>query len=341
MTDRAALAKAFLDTTDWRGGTRSLLAGDASNRKYDRVIHPVTGRTAVLMDADPTKDEDVRPFVSIARHLIAQGLGAPAILAEDHAKGFLLIEDLGDALFARVVIAHPELEQTLYCAATDVLTTLHAAPLPVGLTVYDPAMMTQLAALAHDWYLRGTLGGDDRAKQAFCAVFEPFLTQVATPADVLIQRDYHAENLLWLPERTGVARVGLLDFQDAMLGHRAYDLVSLLQDARRDVPPAIETQMIAHFVAQNDLDPTAFDVAYAALGVQRNMRILGVFARLSLRDGKTHYIDLIPRVWDYLIRDLDHPALSDIRAVVLDALPEPDAALLQGLNDQCGTIPRP
>ncbi|MFD1511582.1 aminoglycoside phosphotransferase family protein [Lacimonas salitolerans] len=340
MTDRAALAQAFLDTTDWRGGTRTLLAGDASNRRYDRVHHPETGQTAVLMDADPAKGEDVRPFVTIARHLTAQGLSAPRIWAEDPAQGFLLIEDLGDALFARVVIAEPALEQTLYRAATDVLTTLHAAPLPSGLKPYDPALMTQLAGLAHDWYLRGTSGPDDRAKQAFCAAFEPLLNQVTDPADVLIQRDYHAENLLWLPDRAGVARVGLLDFQDAMLGHRAYDLVSLLQDARRDVPPVIESQMVARFVSENDLDPTAFDVAYAALGAQRNMRILGVFARLSLRDGKTHYIDLIPRVWDYLIRDLDHPALSDIRALVLDALPEPDATLLQGLKDQCGTIPK-
>ncbi|MCM2562000.1 phosphotransferase [Lutimaribacter sp. EGI FJ00015] len=341
MTDRASQARAFLDHTPWRGSRQELLAGDASNRRYERVFHPDTGASAVLMDADPGKGENVRPFAAIARHLSAQGLSAPDILAEDPDHGFLLIEDLGDALFARVTLAEPALEPTLYQAATDVLSHLHRAALPPGLATYDSALMTRLAALAFDWYLRGAAEADETAKQAFCAVFEPVLTQVVPEVDVLIQRDYHAENLLWLPERSGVARVGLLDFQDAMRGHRAYDLVSLLQDARRDVPHDIEMRMITHYVAENDLDPTAFDAAYAVLGAQRNLRILGVFARLSLRDGKAHYVNLIPRVWEHLLHDLEHPALAPVAPLVLDILPEPDAPILERLKSLCGTRPTP
>ena len=341
MSDRTQAIATFLGETEWRNAMRAPLAGDASNRRYERLHHPETGKSAVLMDADPAKGEDVRPFTAIARHLSALGLSAPRILAEEPAQGFLLLEDLGDDLFARVAIARPELETELYRAATDVLAHLHQAPLPDGLAAYDAPLMTRLAALAFDWYLAGAREYDEAAKTSFCALFEPVLEQVASPTDVLIQRDYHAENLLWLPDRAGVARVGLLDFQDAMRGHRAYDLVSLLQDARRDVPPEIEAQMIAHYISETDTDPTAFDAAYAVLGVQRNLRILGVFARLSLRDAKPHYIGLIPRVWDHLIRDLEHPALGDLRKPLLDILPEPDPETLQRLKDLCGTHPTP
>lgn len=341
MTNRADQARDFLAATPWRGARRTPLAGDASNRRYERVFHPDTGQSAVLMDADPTRGEDVRPFVAIARHLTGLGLSAPAILAEDSARGFLLLEDLGDALFARAVLADPTLEPELYTAATDVLTALHKAAPPDTLLAYDAPVMTEMAALAFDWYLRGALGPDDSAKSAFSAAFQPVLRQLVPQHDVLIQRDYHAENLLWLPQRDGVARVGLLDFQDAMRGHRAYDLVSLLQDARRDVPHEIEVLMIARYVAQNDLDPTAFEAAYAALGAQRNMRILGVFARLAMRDGKPHYISMIPRVWDHLLRDLEHPALATIAPLVLETLPEPDAPILERLKDQCASVQTP
>ena len=335
---RHSAADRFLQQTDWRGGARVRLAGDASNRKYDRVFHPDTNAPAVLMDADPTLGEDVRPFVRIAQVLQAAGLSAPRILAEDSQTGFLLLEDLGDDLFKRVIAAQPALEPELYAAAIDVLDTLHRAPLP-ALDAYDAPLMTRMAALAWDWYRRGTIGPDPAAAARFSARLEPLLNRLTGKPEVLIQRDYHAENLLWLPGRQGVARVGLLDFQDAMAGHRAYDLVSLLQDARRDVPPGIEAAMIARYTEANALDPAPFAAAYAALGVQRNLRILGVFARLSLHNGKPHYIDLIPRVWGYLLRDLDHPALASIRDMVLADLPAPSRDILQGLKDQCASIP--
>jgi aminoglycoside/choline kinase family phosphotransferase len=182
---------------------------------------------------------------------------------------------------------------------------------------------------------------DDTSEQAFRAAFGPILWQYASETSVLIQRDYHAENLIWLPERTGAARVGLLDFQDAMAGHPAYDLVSILQDARRDVPPEVEAAMIARYVAATGQDGETFRAAYAVLGVQRNLRILGVFGRLCIMGGKSHYIDLIPRVWGLLLRDLEHPALSPVAGLIRDALPAPGDDILKGLKDRCATIPKP
>jgi aminoglycoside/choline kinase family phosphotransferase len=315
-----------------------MLAGDASNRKYFRLHRP-DGSTAVLMDADPAKGEDVRPFVHVARHLSGLGLSAPRLLAADDRNGFLLLEDLGDALFARVIPAAPDLEIPLYQAATEALITLHAHPVASGLKAYDAATMTPLAGLAWVWYRRGILG-DQAGIVPFSTAFAPLLAQIAPTQPVMILRDYHAENLLWLPDRTGAARVGLLDFQDAMTGHPAYDLVSLLQDARRDVPASVERAMIAHYIGRTGQE-AGFDAAYHLLGVQRNLRILGVFARLSLRDAKPHYINLIPRVWGHLDRSLSHPALAPVADLIRHSLPEPTPDLLQRLRDQWGTVPTP
>lgn len=336
MSDRDALIKTFVDGTDWKGASVAPLAGDASNRRYLRLTHPAGG-SAVLMDAPRDKGEDTAPFIHIAQYLTAQGLSAPRILACDAALGFLLLEDLGDDLFARVIARDPNLEYSLYSAATDLLVQVHKAPPPDGLATYDPPLMANLAALALDWYAKGASDRRDR----FVTTLQTALEGLHGQDDVLIQRDYHAENLLWLPKRTGAARVGLLDFQDAMLGHRAYDLVSLLQDARRDVPPAIEEAMITRYTDQSGLDPVQFRADYNRLGAQRNLRIIGVFARLCIRDGKAHYVDLLPRVWGHLMRNLEDPALTDVATLVQQGLPTPDAHFLKRLKDQCATHPRP
>lgn len=337
MTDRVTLLDNFLSNAGWADATRAPLAGDASNRRYLRLHR--NSEPAVLMDAPPEKGEDVRPFIAIAEDLRAAGLSAPQILARDETHGFLLLEDLGDALFARVVKRSPELETPLYEAATDVLLTLHEHPVRRDLAIYSPKVMTSMAALAYRWYLRGLDLSYETAAQTFEAAFQPLLEDNAGDAGVLIQRDYHAENLLWLPDREGVARVGLLDFQDAMAGHRAYDLVSLLQDARRDVPPAIETAMLDRYIAKSGQSHDAFNAAYHLLGAQRNLRIIGVFARLSMHFAKPHYVDFIPRVWGYLLRDLAHPVLAPVRSLILDTIPEPTETHLETLKDKCGTIP--
>ncbi len=335
MTDRPALSRAFLAAAGWGDAARSPLAGDASPRKYERLVSP-SGERAVLMDADPATGEDVRPFTAIARHLQGLGLSAPAIMAENEDRGFLLLEDLGDDLYARLLTREPAQETPVYAAAVDVIAELQRHPAPEGLDAYDVPLMADLAALAVDWYLPAATGQDtDRA--AFAELVAQTLKAHAPDHEGLILRDYHAENLIWLPEREGLARVGLLDFQCAMRGHPAYDLISLTEDARRDVPQDLAQAMQDRLARALNQPVAEFGTACAALAAQRNLRILGVFARLWLRDGKPQYIALMPRVWGHLMRDLAHPALASLREEVLRLLPEPTPERQQRIRDRCQT----
>ncbi len=332
MTKRAILSKALIAQTQWAEAERAPLAGDASNRRYERLTDPASGRTAVLMDAPPDQNEDIAAFVRMAKYLRSIGLSAPEIYAEDCQYGFLLLEDLGDDLFARVLKREPGLERTLYEAATDVLVHLHSAPLP-SLESYDPALMTEYSALSFTKYAQGILGHHDAdARRRFESRFADILHQETGGTRVVVQRDYHAENLIWLPDRDGLARVGLLDFQSAMLGHPAYDLMSLLQDVRRSVPAGIEMRMINRYIEVTGVDSHDFRTAYSVLGAQRNLRILGGFARLATDYGKPHYVDLIPAVWAHLMRDLEHPALLPIAELIRSALPEPTTENLARLK---------
>lgn len=336
MTSRKELTEAFVARVGWGTAHVAPLAGDASNRRYLRLTD-ADGRHAVLMDAPPAKDEDIRPFLDIARRLSAFGLSAPEIYAEDAENGFLLIEDFGDALFARILEETPDMETELYGAAVDVLIHLQGHPVPT-LQPYASEVTAPLAALSYDWYLAGT-GVEDitHAKSLFLDAFTPNLARFDSELDALIQRDYHAENLIWLPERGGVRRVGLLDFQDAMRGHATYDLVSVLQDARRDVSMEVEAAMKSRYLRATRCDPTAFDTAYAVFGLQRNLRILGVFARLCLRDNKAHYVDLLPRVWRHIQTNLQHPSLADVAGTIATDLPAPGPGVLARLKENRGT----
>lgn len=327
--DRAALKDAFIASTDWAGASATMVAGDASNRKYDRLT--LDGKTAILMDAPVDKGEDIRPFVAVARYLLGAGLSAPQIMAEDAAHGFLILEDLGNDLYARVAQSRPELEDTIYRTATDCLIALHRTAPMAGLGRYDPDTTTPLAALAYEWYLGESRGKDAAASAEFSQAMHRALAD-HSECSVTILRDYHAENLLWLPDRDGAARVGLLDFQDAMIGDPAYDLVSMLMDARRDVSPDLAARMIRYYCDQMDQNAEAFETRYHVVGAQRNLRILGVFARLSRRDGKKHYVDLIPRVWEHLMTNLAHPALTDVAALIHRDLPAPEAPILDRLR---------
>lgn len=337
---REAQLQAFLKGCDWGNAERGPLAGDASNRKYERLSKS-DGSKAVLMDAPPDRGEDVRPFQRIADFLSQNGMSAPEIFAADTQNGFLLLEDLGDDLFARVVANDHQMESQLYGSAIDALIALHDIQPPSDLPTYSASMMAEKAAMAWRWYLRVFSQDYEHSAATFEAKFETILAQIDAKSTVLIQRDYHAENLLWLPEREGIARVGMLDFQDALKGHRSYDLVSLLQDARRDVSPALELEMIDRYLSQSDLERDVFVSDYHLLGLQRNLRILGIFARLSMHFGKASYIDFIPRVWAYVERDLAHSAADDIRDLILHDLPAPSPEHLQRLRDLCGTIPTP
>ncbi|WP_442900704.1 aminoglycoside phosphotransferase family protein [Falsirhodobacter sp. 20TX0035] len=311
---RRQQAERLLSSAGWSDAGRTPLAGDASARRYDRLSG--AGGQAVLMDAPPRSGDDPADFVTIGRHLNALGLSAPKVLAQDLPQGFLLLEDLGDDLYARILTQAPEREAELYAAATDVLIRVQGAPAPKGLPDLSAADWAEAVRPAFDWYGRCAGAGDEA--EPTIAALTAALTLHADGPRVLILRDYHAENLLWLPDRNGVARVGLLDFQLGQMGQRGYDLVSLLQDARRDVSPATEEAMIRRF------DPSeAFRAQYAVLGAQRNLRILGIFARLAVM-GKPSYLPLIPRVWAHLRRNMAHPALA---GVPLD-LPAPTPDLL-------------
>lgn len=335
VRQRTLIQNAFIKISGWDNAAQVVIAGDASNRRYLRLQKP-DGATAILMDAPPQLGEDIAPFMEIADYLLKTGLSAPQIIAKDDSNGFLLLEDLGDALFARHMTQYPQDEATLYQTAVDVLCHLHRQP-PPDLPAYDASVMTDRAALAFDWYMFGATGEVSQdAKSDFAKAFHKVLSDLPTTSATLVHRDYHAENLIWLPQRSGLTRVGLLDFQDALVGHPAYDLVSMLQDVRRKVPLQIQAEMIAYYCSKMDHPRSEFKVSYAALGLQRNLRILGVFARLCLRDAKSHYIDLIPQVWAHIETNLAHPSLSHLRPK-LEKLPVPTPEILTHLKSQSGS----
>lgn len=331
MTDRATLSTAFLARAGWGAAERAFLAGDASDRSYDRLTRGA--ETAVLMDAPPGKGDDPAIFLRVAAHLLGLGLSAPRCLAQDLGNGFLLLEDLGDDVFARVVARDPSQEVALYKAATDVLLTLQAHPPLSSLPNLSAADWAEAACFALDWY-RKAATGDAGGRYAFRSVLQDLLAQHADGPRVMILRDYHAENLLWLPDRQGVAKVGVLDFQLAQLGQPGYDLVSLLQDARRDVSREVETAMIARFKDRTGAD-FRFDATYAVLGAQRALRILGVFVRLCLQAGKPGYLQLIPRVWGQLQQNLSHPVNAPLARICQTLLPAPTPELLAQIGAQC------
>lgn len=322
MAERDAALSAFLAGCGWGGATRTALAGDASARRYWRLCHGAA--RAVLMDAPPGQADDAADFVRIAAHLRALGLSAPEVLAGDAAQGFLLLEDLGDDLYARV-IADPAMEAPLYAAAVDVLAHLQKAPPPPDLPDLTAEDWARAAAPVLDWYAFGVTGArPDPA--AFTDALAEALARHADGPRVLILRDYHAENLLWLPDRAGLARVGLLDFQLAQMGQPVYDLVSLVQDARRDVAPGTATAAIRRFAEATGAGNPG--PAIAAVGAQRGLRIIGIFARLAVEGGKPGYLRLIPRVWGQVQANLAHPALARLRAECDRVLPAPVPAAL-------------
>lgn len=312
MPDRQAEISAFLAKADWQNAVRKPLAGDASARRYDRLTRPQVPHSAVLMDAPTTDGESIQPFLNVAQFLRENGFSAPEVFASDAKTGLILMEDLGDDLYARLCAKNPALEAPIYEAAIDVLAKLHRTA-PPDLPPYDLAVYQREASLLTDWYLPDTSA--DLATE-YTALIRSACGDLPEDQSVCVLRDYHAENLLWLPDRDGVARVGQLDFQDALRGHPAYDLVSLLEDARRDTDPELRAAMITRYLNLTGLDAASFRHAYAVLGAQRNLKIVGIFSRLCLRDGKAAYVDLIPRVWAHLQRDLRHPALADLRAFI-------------------------
>lgn len=353
-TDRSEARRTFLSAAGWSAAQIHPLAGDASTRSYQRLI--LGERRALLMDAPPTAESAACPpdasvderrrlgynalarlagpnlnaFTAIAETLRGAGLSAPEVFAADPAHGFALIEDLGDALYVHAIEAFAN-EPILYEAAVDALLQLAAANPPAPATEayrmldYDRAALQAEVALLIEWCWPLKTGGDapPSLQADYFAAWTPALTALSAPS-MLVLRDYHAENLIWLPDRKGAARVGVIDFQDALFGAPAYDLVSLLEDARRDVSPDLAEAMIRRYCAGagGGFDEESFRRDYAILGAQRNAKILGIFARLYKRDGKPRYLDFLPRVEAHFRDDLRHPALANVKAFFEQHLPE-------------------
>ena len=355
-TERAAAMDAFLKQAGWGTALRTAMTGDASTRRYIRL--DAGGRKAMLMDqpqgaeapaapagASPEERRalgynavarlagaDVGRFVAASNYMRARGLSAPEIYASDPAGGFLVIEDLGDALYADVVAQNDERE--LYFAAADILAALHLENAPSVLPpdkplhTYDETAMLAETDLLPEWFIPVALGRpvtqDEISEHR--DLWRNVLQEASKPSPVFVHRDYHAQNLIWLPSRQGLARVGLIDFQDAVAGSKAYDLISLVEDARRDVPRGIAEATTAHYLATMTsqgmpLDEDAYRSQMAVMAAQRNAKIAGIFARLFKRDGKPRYLGYLPRVWGYLNRDLEDPALSTLKSWYDRAIP--------------------
>lgn len=296
---------AFLAAAGWTGARIEPLAGDASFRRYFRIR--AGERSAMLMDAPPPH-EDPYPFLRAAKWLEANGMRAPQIFAEDQARGLVLLEDFGEARMRDYLDQWPADETEIYKAAVDALAELHRLS-PGPFTDYGMSEYQREAKLLTEWYCPAQKLYIDN--EGYAAAWQQALTPVLSrqrPA-VTVLRDYHAENIMLLG---ALHKQGLLDFQDALNGHKAYDLVSLLQDARRDVSPELEAAMIAHYLAQTGEAEADFRADYARLGAQRNAKIVGIFVRLWKRDGKPRYLAMIPRVWALMERDLAHPALEPV-----------------------------
>jgi len=344
MSEREEQRRAFVDASGWRAARIVPRPGDASTRSYARVH--LNGRTAMLMDQPQSAESPAAPahatpeerqalgynavarlagadcarFVAVAEYLRSLGLSAPEIYAADCGRGLVLIEDLGDDLYADVLTAGGD-ERALYEAAAEVLARIHTKSAPEAMNgkalhAYDETALLAEIDLMTQWYLPLALRREARPGEIdeHRALWREAIAEARDATPVFVHRDYHAQNLIWLPKRKGVARVGLIDFQDAVAGARSYDMVSLIEDARRDVAPEIADATTRHYLAATDLDEEAYRAQMAVMAAQRNAKIAGIFARLHKRDGKPRYLSYLPRVWGYLNRDLEHPALAPLKS---------------------------
>lgn len=293
----------FLTRYGWTDAQISPVAGDASFRRYFRVNSATRGK-AILMDAPPPH-EDPQPFLDIAQYLTGHQFRAPEIYGTDLTRGLVLLEDFGDRRMREHLDDHPEDESQIYRAAIDTIVRLAGTP-AADAQPYDMATYLREVQLLTEWYMPAM--GLSCDANAFDQMWVDALAPLASCQDVTVLRDYHAENIMLLDD----GEQGIIDFQDALVGHPAYDLVSLLQDARRDVRPELEADMLAYYLTAAN-PGSDFDAHYALLGAQRNTKIIGIFTRLWKRDGKERYLSFLPRMWGLLERDLAHPALASVK----------------------------
>jgi aminoglycoside/choline kinase family phosphotransferase len=331
---REAQRTAFLARAGFAGASLVALPADASTRRYFRL----DGAGLLLMDSPP-HSEPIGPFVRIARQLQALGLSAPALLQVDEEAGLALIEDFGHGTYTRLLAAgHPEGE--LYRLAVDTLVALHRASPDPELDAYDARQLSDECALFIDWYAPLLIGKDAARglREAYLALFADACREVAHRREALVLRDFHVDNLMLLEGREGIAACGLLDFQDGLAGAAAYDLMSLLEDARRDVPEALRVSLLTHYLMQRpELDASRFLEDYRCLAAQRHAKVLGIFVRLAGRDGKHGYLAHLPRTLGLFVRALDAEAFAPLREWLNRHLPgwrdELPAATLTALRE--------
>ena len=337
--DRSAAMDAFLSRSGWYGATRIPLAADASFRRYERVLHE--GREAILMDAPPPW-ENVAPFIGVTNHLQRYRLSVPRIFAQDVESGFLLLEDLGDASFTKLLRAEPAREGELYAAACQALVEITRASQrddAVHLPYYDMAVCLREVGLFAEWFLPQVVG-IARAKELreeWLELWANVISRAGLQQNCLVHRDYHADNLFWLNDRQGHHAVGMLDYQDALWGDAAYDLASLLEDARRDVTSETVSACLRQFIEETGENENEFITRYAVLAAQRNAKIIGIFARLSVRDCKAYYVNYLPRVWGHFMNDIQHPLLAPIAAFIERHVPS-DARCAIAIDTSIGGI---
>lgn len=350
MSDREQQIDAFLAQHGLADAARAPLPGDASTRRYERLT-TTSGQALMLMDQPPAAESQpcdpawsaqerhakgwnaiarlsagkIEAFAAVAAHLKALGLSAPDIIAINAEQGLAVLEDFGDALFADVMAKGGD-EAPLYRAAIEALVVLHEAPTPQvlqgpagdwPLLTYDAVALQGGADLFVEWLpkLVPALSFDEDAIAQWRAAWAPIVATGEAGASVMAHRDYHAENLILLADKSGAGSVGLIDFQDAVKAHPSWDLHSLLQDARRDVSPDLEAAMLDHYFAlRPHVDRDAFMQNYASLAALNEARILGIFARLVARDKKPKYAAFMPRMWGHLNTNLKHPALAEVAA---------------------------
>lgn len=320
MSDRNTLIEIFLQNNGWGGAERNILAADASFRTYDRLHKD--GKSAVLMNAPPPK-EKVEPFIKIDKHLRSLGLSAPEILAEDIENGLLLLEDFGDDTYTKL-LKNGASEAELYKMAVDVMVYFNlkdkSETIPANHPSYTDEMFTNDALLLVDWYMPSIFGKtiDEGKRQEYIDLWRKILPLARNVEDSLIIRDYHVDNLMKLKGKEGLQTCGILDFQDAVSGPISYDMMSLMEDARRDINPAFVEAMRDYYLSEmkkngKEVDPQAFKTSWAILGACRHAKVIGIFTRLCVRDNKPKYLCHIQRVWGLLERSLEHEALKDIK----------------------------
>lgn len=324
---RESLKLEFLHNCNLKDAQRVKLKNDASFRRYERIID--NDKSFILMDA-PIEHEETLPFINIANFLKNSNLSAPEILNSNSEHGFILLEDFGDESFNNILSGKSPLsnelgEDKIYERAVDCLIHLHKIPsTKISIPEYTDEIYLRESNQFIDWYV-STLNGEilsEDQKQEFNYILKELLDKTKISPDVVVLRDYHADNLMWLTDRVAHNKVGILDFQDALMGSITYDLVSLLEDARRDVNTALAENMINHYLkAFPQLSRKDFHLAYTILGIQRNLKIVGFCARQAVHNKNPFYLSLLPRVWRYINNDLKHPSLLHLKKWLVKAVP--------------------